>query len=1123
MEQPTARYSSAAATNGVVASTSKYAADATPRASRPRVDMSGHTVAREGGSPRTPPRGLNDLPTPPTSHIELSVTTAPPQDREQRRTSDDEAESPAGDEAGRTGGVSQSGAHRAVDHSPSVVAHHRRANRVSMGSQSQSQSHTAAEGEGSSYSRERTARIVGDAPGPSSAPIEEGSATREEQQRGRSRSRQRHVDAGADADLNDEDGSVRSRTPSPILGSIVSSRGHLSFGAALQPSPEEVQMLLYGSDGKDEERPVDVSKEDIDTLQQRLEAMGLANPPAGVSPSREAELAAMVKKVLQHSQQQDHYIDSLEASLHNTRLRSISTLSSLRTSFAHSFAAEYELRARLEAELEDVRTQARKLSSMLIRSESRNEEADRERAMSAEEEVMWQEEMKDHASAYAQQQAAKARAAQRAQSHGSKQHSGQTLDTAIDSSAAARSPAQLLDEPFEEKKASSSSKAIEALPKSNSEGNIMGLGISSPSGPTADARANAMSSPLSTIIKERNKLLADKRYLKARTRDAEAQRDRLELELKSLRPLLVQGALSKKEAASQLASTPSIGAQATPSRSQKRDRSRRRRQAVLGDAEAEHLLLAARRLSNRPKEEGARPHTPPPMSSASHLRTPKTPRTVQAPRSAAVLDSVTQSSTSTRMADSDGFPPAPASPLAARNDGELGRWGTHQRIDSNRSTGGIDDLLQAAQTVLSPSSRHKQASHRVRDGVLDSDQDEDVIQRSPARGPPASVSRFTAASVDASPKRRRVSSAALEPASQLSNGLPLSPDKSVFANARRMRTQTDGAEPYSSQEQIPSASGNGPMASQTSALSALDLLADQAAQSQQPSQSSELSGSGEGEPYMGPHSEESDDGMVVDDHGAPQHLHAGPSNGHFYPRGAYGHAYAHPPPISTTALGHDGYRMMAAGQSGPYGYGPSNSPVSLSSQGWTSQAIPANRNGLYSPPSGHPRFALQSGPRITTGHVAAMGGPAAPGTMPPMVGGTPRFSKSSDGRHGSAGSAASDESESGGGGGGGGGGGAPNRTPQKGGNTSPDKRLPYVRWSEEEDTKLRSAIDEYGQRWELVARAVGTRSYHQCRQRYLLMRRKDAAAREGAALSAAAGNGKSHSLARNAAVTSPTR
>lgn len=70
----------------------------------------------------------------------------------------------------------------------------------------------------------------------------------------------------------------------------------------------------------------------------------------------------------------------------------------------------------------------------------------------------------------------------------------------------------------------------------------------------------------------------------------------------------------------------------------------------------------------------------------------------------------------------------------------------------------------------------------------------------------------------------------------------------------------------------------------------------------------------------------------------------------------------------------------------------------------------------------------------------------------------------------------------------------PTSAPVAGGKHSPEKRLPYVRWSAEEDVKLRKAIKEHGQRWEFVARAVGTRSYHQCRQRYLLIRRKEAAA-----------------------------
>ncbi|KAK0545429.1 hypothetical protein OC846_005671 [Tilletia horrida] len=61
-----------------------------------------------------------------------------------------------------------------------------------------------------------------------------------------------------------------------------------------------------------------------------------------------------------------------------------------------------------------------------------------------------------------------------------------------------------------------------------------------------------------------------------------------------------------------------------------------------------------------------------------------------------------------------------------------------------------------------------------------------------------------------------------------------------------------------------------------------------------------------------------------------------------------------------------------------------------------------------------------------------------------------------------------------------------------------EKRSTYTRWSSEEDTKLRAAILQHGQRWELVSRAVETRSYHQCRQRYLLLRRKEAAAKSDA-------------------------
>ncbi|PWN35608.1 uncharacterized protein FA14DRAFT_172222 [Meira miltonrushii] len=1026
-------------------------------------------ISSDGRAPLTPPRMNNSLPTPPTSHIELSNSTQPPRGTSTNsehhirigepssssppQTVHHPSQSPPPSSMGNGGEDAEA--------SPSVVAHHRKVKRISSGAAP----HTADE----------------------SVQTEE---TTSHQERGRSRQPRQNGHAHSPS---------RSRTPSPILGSVTGGTdGRLSFHAALEPTPEEVRSLLYGdADGEDIARPRSVGKEEMNGLMQSLAGMGLDNvdeemQSSGSSVSQERQLASMVKKLIKHAQKQDEYIDHNEEALHNTRLRSIAMLSSLRTTFAHSYAAEFELRARLEAELDGVKLQARKLSQLLNKSESRNEELDRERAMSAEEEILWQEEMKDHASAYARQQAARARAAQTVQStpgnaNGSietprKDASTSYVDVTAEnasrppSSAVQSTPVNVLDEPFEERKVNSSGGN---LPQSVSDSSLAGLGISSGAGPSAtiDAQNAPAGSPLSTIIKERNKLMADKRYLKSRMRDAEAQRDRLELELKSLRPLLVRGVPSKNTVASQLTATPT-----TPGRSHKRDRSKRRKQAMMGDAEAEHLLLAARRLqktrSNKEVEENGRPTTPPPTAATNPLapRTPRTPKIAHTPKSSAMLDSVTQSGASSRMAPESVIAPN-ASPLAGRN-GSVGRWGSHQRVDSARSIGGIDDLLQAAQTVLTPGEklRQQQEQEQRRNSELRGEDDEgdaaDVTARNDTmedeRFPLqdnrfAHLDRSLQSSVDESPKRRRVSSVALE-ADRRHSAILSSPEKGSFSTlSRRLRTHTEGADPHSSQM---------PNASQASALSALDLLADQAAASQQPSQSSEQSHSGEGEAFMGGRSDDSDDGMHVD--------HMGPNGtpqmgNHYYPRGAYGHPYAHPPP-----MGHEAYRLNT--QPGAYAYGPGGSPVAMSSsQGWTSQNIPPGRNGIYSPPAAHhARFALQSGPRISSGFVTNMQD-------------GPRLAKANQMMNvnmmngGAVDPGYSDDESVG----------TTQRTPQKGGNTSPDKRLPYVRWSEEEDQRLRRAIKEFGQRWESVARVVGSRTYHQCRQRYLLMRRKEAAAKEG--------------------------
>lgn len=46
-------------------------------------------------------------------------------------------------------------------------------------------------------------------------------------------------------------------------------------------------------------------------------------------------------------------------------------------------------------------------------------------------------------------------------------------------------------------------------------------------------------------------------------------------------------------------------------------------------------------------------------------------------------------------------------------------------------------------------------------------------------------------------------------------------------------------------------------------------------------------------------------------------------------------------------------------------------------------------------------------------------------------------------------------------------------------------RSPYIKWSLEEDELLVQGVAEYGTKWEAVARKIPSRSYHQCRQRWL--------------------------------------
>ncbi|KAI6042290.1 hypothetical protein EDC04DRAFT_2662052 [Pisolithus marmoratus] len=47
------------------------------------------------------------------------------------------------------------------------------------------------------------------------------------------------------------------------------------------------------------------------------------------------------------------------------------------------------------------------------------------------------------------------------------------------------------------------------------------------------------------------------------------------------------------------------------------------------------------------------------------------------------------------------------------------------------------------------------------------------------------------------------------------------------------------------------------------------------------------------------------------------------------------------------------------------------------------------------------------------------------------------------------------------------------------------QRSPYMKWSKEEDELLTQAVAKYGQKWDLVQKALPSRGYHQVRQRWL--------------------------------------
>lgn len=1030
----------------------------------------------------------------------------------------------------------------------------------------------------------------------------------------------------------------RSRTPSPILGDAYPYAGAASRPGHLGPptpgpSAADIHALLYDSHNGSAEGSQDAPRRpsvlpdssEISAIIAKVEDMGfkeadLPGLAAAQGQSREAELANMVHKLGQHALEQDAYIRSMEESLHNTRVTAMSVISSLTTSHAYDIAYERQLRDRLEVELEGTQAQARMLSAMLAKAQNRNSEFDRERAMSVEEEMRW---------------AATLPAGSRKVSGGS----SATITAASPRTTTERTQQGPAGSPTPAGPPHSTGQAAQGEGSSTApkqEPSTIGLGVLGTPGMPQSEYTDILDSPMSAVITERNKLASDKKYLRTRVRDAEAQLHRLENELKALRPLLVHGGARALMATSgpSVPNTPShhnlaSSVYQTPSRSRNRSQ-RRRKMITMGDAEAEHLLLAARRLNHHRSmgslptfseyssphkatssrfQPGDRPRTPPPRSMDGPPRTPGTAGTATArtvPRStggksrSSLMDSLLINGA---PGTSTGSPPTRNKPLSAQ----------HARLDSNASIAsfnGMEELIHAAESVLTPrdrlvNSKGQEAAPGVHPSSSGAGAYFPPVKGSGPSGVTGGIFDNHHLAHD-SPKRRRVSVTALDnerprifSASPQTRHLPgMHKPFPTNANARRLRTRTEGADvPGQGPSPQPAFQGlrgnNGRDADETGSvgpLSALDLLADQAAASQNPSQSSEPSVS-DGEKRDGFSSQE--EGPSREDEREEARFRSGGAYPHHTtPRGgtssslaararvsaaplAYAHSiaptpdyaqprYAHPshshgppgglpPPGSMSSPNtphhhlqslppmNDAYAPRGVNSTGHLGPGPVPS-------GYLNNNLPPINTALahhhHHPPGpqthvghGHPMHgppphmgpmsASPGGHHVSHGHHHSLpgmsaltngyqGGPPPPQGAPglgsplssPITGGypTPRHHKSSTSLDSNAHMVGGippyvghqgppqvplPPPSAGNGGSSSGGSGSSSKAPKpKGGNTSPDKRLPYVRWTSDEDAKLKSAISHYGQRWEAVAKAVGSRTYHQCRQRALLMRRK---------------------------------
>ncbi|KAJ1019412.1 hypothetical protein NDA16_004529 [Ustilago loliicola] len=893
-------------------SSSSSSSASTSAAATTKAEDTSNTASQQQPPPSTPPTTSAALPTPPTSHNEFRPPPNPAASSSRLATDEQLPD------ASPTTTISEN------------MAPRRAAARLSGGSASFDPSNAD-----DSFSSQRRARRR------SSIDRNDERTVAAERPLDRTsyRSRATHSPTHSPA---------RSPTPSPILGPVfadlpsLSSRldnddddaddhdllklGHLSFpmlGVGVGPTKQEIEMLVYGStsangDSTDLPSPPEESGS-VETILGSLANMGLDPATESSASERERQLAGMVKMLASRCNTLAESRDRAQSQLKSTRLTALSVISSMKQAHAHALAAHRNLTDRLDAELDGWKAQAKMLSALLNRAEARGFDERRSTSGSAPLVTF----------------ADKAKAAASGSSPSNNRLASFKSEGAV---ANADTNQRLLSSP------SFLSSGNDNAPSDRSPGTT-GLGISS----SGLAEVDSDLSPTAALIRERNKLITDKKHLKSRVRDAEAQIYRLENELKALRPYLVSGGIKAADLPADASATEPIGSQTpgglsqpgtaptTPNRSgSRRDKIRKKRNVTMGDAETEHLMLAARRLRELRKEQAAAAAAVGSGSSAESSSLPASQErgrqmpgvaangSALAPAAELAAPAVTHASPVKRQASEDPMtgdqdapyggeprtppsrsaerppktpksiasnPHTPRTGLRARELDELARgddrrdsWsGRHRRLDSVSLFTGIDELLQAAET-LNPGAAAPSPTMRSRGPAPPFPPpggDPTYYPREPPhRGmnypPPLSVStqrgppEYDSYGYNAgpypiqssplrmaheSPKRRRVSFAAFD----------LEPYGSPFLGDRqpRNRTQTEGADPFmQGRPYLDYAPSGPPSAGGSQALSALDLLADQATASQNPSQGSDKSGEYEGVSPIGNLS--SEDEMAMD-------------------------------------------------------------------------------------------------------------------------------------------------------------------------------------------------------------------------------------------------------------------